>query len=539
MYLVTAEEMRAFDATAIHDYGIPGPVLMENAARGTFMMLSRYFDGDLDGVRVSVVAGPGNNGGDGYVIARYLINRGADVRTFLLSPRDKIKGDALLNLQILEKMTSRISQITEADTLKEAARAWAHSDVIVDAMLGTGLESDLRSPYLEAVEEINQSDGLKISVDIPSGLDSNTGRVLGAAVMADLTATYGFMKLGMALYPGVDYCGHVEVVDIGIPIKAVEKDPPRAFLCAKADLDSYVAPRLDPQAHKGIFGHLLVVGGSPGKTGAPAMAARAASRIGAGLVTVGVPASLNAILEAKLTEEMTEPLPETLTSGYLDESAAERIIALAQDKRCVVLGPGLSAREGIPEMLERVLAACTGCVVIDADGLNALAQRLEIIKRSRATVVLTPHPGEMARLTGLSSREVQQDRIAVVRRLASECGAWVVLKGARTVTAAADGRVFVNESGNPWMASGGQGDVLSGILGGLVAQGIPVEEAVPLGVYLHGLAADKLVERNGPSPVLACDVIEEIPRLLGDLLGEEARHESGQDHQCNCHKIKE
>ena len=534
MYLVTAEEMRAFDATAIHEYGIPGVVLMENAGRSTFLILSQHLGTDLEGLKVSVVAGPGNNGGDGYAVARYLINHGADVRTFLLSPRDKIKGDALINLQILEKMTSRVFQITGGDTLKDAVRAWADSDVIVDAMLGTGLESDVRSPYREAIEEINQSPGLTVAVDIPSGLDANTGRVLGAAVQADLTATYGFMKLGMALYPGVDYCGHVEVVDISLPVKTVEKYPPRASLYSMADLDSYVTPRIDPQAHKGTFGHLLVVGGSPGKTGAPAMAAMAASRIGAGLVTVGVPASLNAILEAKLTEEMTEPLPETPTSGYLDESAAERIIALAQDKRCVVLGPGLSSREGVTEMLVQVLASCTGCVLIDADGLNALAKKLEVIKRSSATVVLTPHPGEMARLTGLSSREVQQDRITVARRLAGECGAWVVLKGARTVTAAADGRVFVNVSGNPWMASGGQGDVLSGILGGLLVQGVPVEQAVPLGVYLHGLAADRLVERNGPAPVLACDVIEEIPRLLGELLDEEKRLEAESDNCCNC-----
>jgi len=534
MYLVTAEEMRAFDATAIHDFGIPGAVLMENAGRGTFLMLARHLGRNVEGLKVSVLAGPGNNGGDGYVIARYLINQGADVSTFLLSSRDKIKGDAFLNLQILEKMTSRIFQIADKDALNQAAHTWAHSDVIVDAMLGTGLASEVRSPYREAIEEINRCHGLRVAVDIPSGLDSNTGRVLGAVVQADLTATYGFMKLGMSLYPGVEYCGRVEVVDICLPTNLVDKDPHRAFLYSKAGLDSYLNPRLDPQAHKGTFGHLLVVGGSPGKTGAPAMAARAASRVGAGLVTVGIPASLNAILEVKLTEEMTEPLPETPTSGYLDESAAERIITLAQNKRCLVLGPGLSAGHSIPEVLEQVLASYKGCAVIDADGLNALSQRLDAVKRSEATIVLTPHPGEMARLAGISTREVQQDRIGVARRLALECGAWVVLKGARTITAAADGKVFVNVSGNPWMASGGQGDVLSGILGGLLVQGIPAEEAVPLGVYLHGLAADRLVQRNGPSPVPACDVIEEIPRLVGELLGEGMQQDVNSHDTCDC-----
>jgi len=517
MYLVTADEMRAFDATAIKDYGIPGIVLMENAGRTTFFHISRHLGGDVRGLRISVVSGPGNNGGDGYVIARYLINHGADVQTFLLSPRNKIKGDALANLQILEKMTDRITEISDQESLEQAACEWQTGDVIVDAILGTGLNSEVRSPYREAVEAINASRGLKVSVDLPSGLDADSGRVLGVAVEADLTATYGFMKLGMALHPGLEYCGHVEVVDISIPLPAIEQNPPLATLYTRPDLSSYLLRRADPQAHKGTFGHILIVGGSQGKTGAAAMAARAASRIGAGLVTAAVPASLNPILEAKLTEEMTEPLPESVVPGHLDESSAERILSLSQGKRCLVVGPGLSKGEGIPEMIEKVLAGYSGWVVIDADGLNALVGRLESLVSSGSRVVLTPHPGEMARLTGTTTAEVQGDRVGAARQLAASCGAWVVLKGARTVTSSPDGRVVVNTTGNPWMASGGQGDVLSGILGGLLAQDIPADAAVPLGVYLHGLAADRLVKRNGPAPVPAWDVIDELPFMLGDL----------------------
>ncbi len=329
MYLVTAQEMRAFDSATIQDYGIPGVVLMENAGRTTFQMLKSHIGEDLDGLRVAVVAGPGNNGGDGYVIARYLINHGAEVDTFLLAPKDKIKGDALINLKILAKMTDRIYEASDEECLADACEAWQDKDVIVDAILGTGLTSEVRSPYREAIEEINRSPALRLAVDLPSGLDADTGKVLGVAVRADITATYGFMKVGMALYPGLDYCGDIEVVDISIPRQAVAENPPPAELYQESSCFEYLLLRSDPEAHKGTFGHLLVVGGSAGKTGAPAMVAMAASRVGAGLVTVGVPASLNPILEVKLTEEMTEPLPEDL-SGYLGEAAAERILDLAR-----------------------------------------------------------------------------------------------------------------------------------------------------------------------------------------------------------------
>jgi NAD(P)H-hydrate epimerase len=520
MYLVTAEEMRAFDAAAIDEYGIPGVVLMENAGRTTFHILKTHLGGDVRDLKVSVTAGPGNNGGDGFVIARYLINHGAEVQTFLLGPREKIKGDALVNLHILDRMGSQIHEIRDEESLKLAARQWRQSDVVVDAILGTGLKSEVRSPYREAILEINRVPGLRLAVDLPSGLDADTGRILGCAVQADLTATYGFKKLGMALYPGLDHCGKVEVVDISIPLHAIEKSPPRAWLYDKPDAVEFWRLRSDAQAHKGTFGHLLIVGGSPGKTGAPAMSAMAASRMGAGLVTVGVPASLNGILEAKLTEEMTEPLPESVP-GYLGSVTVDRILALAEGKRCIILGPGLSTVEGIPELVNRLLDVYQRRLVIDADGLTALALNMDALRRTKARVVLTPHPGEMARLTGKTVREVQQDRLGLARSLAVDYGIWLILKGARTLIASPDGRIIVNTTGTTWMASGGQGDALSGILGGLLVQGIPPEEALPFGVYLHGLAADNIVERVGPSPVIATDVIEELPRTLSGSREEE------------------
>lgn len=527
MYLVTAEEMRAFDATAITDYGIPGVVLMENAGRTTFHLLRNYLQDDLADMNVAIVAGPGNNGGDGYVIARYLINHGANVYTFLLAPRDKIKGDALINLQVLEKMTSKIFQVTDEESLQEAVSVWQECSVIVDAMLGTGLSAEVRSPYREAIVAVNGCAGLRVAVDLPSGLDADTGSVLGVAVQADLTVTYGFKKLGMVLFPGAELCGTIEVVDISLPRPAIEAKLPRAVFYGQASAPEFQWLREDPQGHKGIFGHLLIVGGSPGKTGAPAMTAMAASRIGAGLVTVAAPASLNTILETKLTEEMTQPLPETLP-GFLGPASLERILDLAQGKRCMALGPGMSASPELVELLQGVLSAYEGWMVIDADGLNCLAQTMDSLNRTRASVVLTPHPGEMARLTGKTTKEVQENRVDMARSLAAEYGIWVILKGAGTITAAPDGRIWVNSTGTPWMASGGQGDALTGILSGLLVQGIPPEEALPFGVYLHGLAADHIIEHNGPAPVIATDVIHQIPHLLGTLFGHE--HEEHEEH---------
>jgi NAD(P)H-hydrate epimerase len=518
MYLVTAEEMRAFDATAINDFGIPGVVLMENAGRATFDLIRRVLGGSVNDRKVVIVAGPGNNGGDGYVIARCLLNHGAHVSVFLLAHRERIGGDALINLQILEKMTTEVFSAVEPYSLADASGVWNEADAIVDAMLGTGLSEDLRAPYREAVERVNAAPGVKIAVDVPSGLDSNTGKILGAAVRADYTATYGFMKLGMAIEPGKSLCGVIETVDIGIPFEAVCRNPPKAELYDGRVPLEFKNLRQDTRAHKGTFGHVAVIGGSPGKTGAPVMAAIAASRMGAGLVTVGVPASLNPILEAKLTEEMTMPLPDGDTPGFLGPNALDAALELCEGKRCVVLGPGLSTAEGTALFVSGLLSRLKGKAVIDADALNLIGEDVSVLEGVEAELALTPHPGEMARLTGLTTRDVQADRIGTARSFATQRRAHVTLKGAGTICASPDGRVIVNPTGNPWMASGGQGDVLSGMVGGLVAQGVPIGEAAPFAVWVHGLAADGIVARRGQAPVLACDSLNELAPLLGNIV---------------------
>ncbi len=515
-YLVTAAQMRDFDSAAINQFGIPGVVLMENAGRSTFEILRALFEDRLDDLSVSVIAGPGNNGGDGYVIARYLINSGAEVQTFLLSPPEKIQGDARTNLNILQKMGAKIWQVDTVKGIESVEATWAGSEVIVDAILGTGLKSDVRSPYREVIEMINTLPSFKLSVDIPSGLDSDTGEIRGAAIHADLTVTYGFKKLGMAMYPGRILCGEVELVDISIPQVAVRRDPPSVVLYENPDLTNYLEIRSDPTAHKGMFGRTLIVGGSTGKTGAPAMAAMAASRIGAGLVTVAVPSSLNHILEIKLTEEMTEPVPDE--SGYFIPSAADCILELCRDKDIVAVGPGMSTNSGATAIIQNLLKNYDGNLIIDADGLNCLAKDLSFLSGTKAKVILTPHPGEMARLVGASCSEIQMSRFNVGRRFSDQYKCWVILKGAGTMTFCPDGKSFINTTGNSWMSSGGQGDALTGILAGLISQKLKLEEALPLGVWLHGFLADRLIERDGARVILATDILKEIPTFLTHIV---------------------
>ena len=515
-YLVTAEEMREFDSVTIQEYGIPGIVLMENAGRSTFEILNEILEDDQGDVNISVVAGPGNNGGDGYVIARHLVNRGVEVDTFILSPREKIRGDAKVNLDILEKIGARIWEIETVDELDQAEEIWADSSIIIDAILGTGLKQDVRSPYREAIEKINSLDAFVLAVDVPSGLDSDTGNIRGVAIEADLTVTYGFQKLGMAMYPGRSLCGQIKVVDISIPQIAVDRRTPLVKLYKDPDLTDYFLLRSDPMAYKGTFGKILIVGGTRGKTGAAAMSARAASRIGAGLVTVAVPESLNPVLENKLTEEMTEPVPDV--SGYFDESAAANILELCSGMSCVAIGPGLSTQAGSIKIVETLLRNYSGVLVIDADGLNCLSRDLSLLLQTQARVVLTPHPGEMANLLGVSVPEVQGNRFELGRKFSDEFQCWLVLKGAATITFSPYGGSFINTTGNPWMSSGGQGDVLTGILAGLIGQKFPLDDAIPLGVWLHGFVADGIIEKKGESPILATDIISEIPTALRNLV---------------------
>jgi len=507
MKIVTSNEMRELDRRTIEEIGIPGVVLMENAGRGAADALVRHY-ADLAPGPVVVFAGKGNNGGDGYVIARRLLDRGWNVRTVVLASKESIGGDALVNLDALLKCGGYVLFAPDEASLLRAISGNDDARIIVDALLGTGLSNDVTGLYAIAIDAINEQALPVVAVDIPSGIDASCGRVLGRAVQADLTATFAFPKLGHLVHPGASHVGHLETVDIGIPSMLTAGFPFTHKLVDAAE----AAPLLPPRpvtGHKGTFGHLLVVAGSTGKSGAAAMTAEGGLRIGAGLVTVACPASLNAALEVKLTEAMTVPLDEI--DGALSLQCIELLRGLWDGKACVAVGPGLGRFEETAALVRHVVRESPIPLVIDADGLNAVAEHPDILHERPAPTVLTPHPGEMARIMDMTVADVEFDRVALARRFAQQYGVVLVLKGAPTVTALPDGAVVLNGSGNPALASGGTGDVLTGLIAGLITQGVSTPSAAVLGVYLHGLAADRIAERLGTSGMLATDLLREIP----------------------------
>lgn len=508
MYLVTAGEMQEMDRMTIESFGIPGRVLMENAGRGATQMLLDLFP-DIRKKKVGVMAGRGNNGGDGFVIARYLFGCGVDVTVYLLARKNQIKGDAEANLSLISRLGVRVEEIPSQSDFDNHRADIVHREIWIDAILGTGLKSDVKGYFKDVIRFINELNRAVFSVDIPSGLDSDTGHPHGVCINATATSTFAFAKSGHILHPGSHYTGRLGIVDIGIPQYIVEKKAPFQNLITPETLYSGFRPR-QPDAHKGTAGHLLVIAGSPGKTGAAAMAAASAMKTGAGLVTLGVPASLNPVLEAQLLEVMTEPLAET-KDNTIAKASFESIRRLLQAKACLVVGPGLGLSDETGDLIRQVMSYAGIPVVVDADGINHLVGKTELLKTIQAPVILTPHPGEMARLTGHATRDIQKDRSGIARTFAITFGVHLVLKGAKTVIAHPDGSVFINPTGNPAMASGGMGDVLTGIIGGLVTQGYSPEYASRAGVFMHGAAADSLIRNTGPVGILASDVMNAIP----------------------------
>jgi NAD(P)H-hydrate epimerase len=512
MKLVTAAQMRELDRRALEEVGIPSLVLMENAGRGTYEVLRREFPG-LKGP-VAVLAGRGNNGGDGFVVARYLAHAGTPVTVFLLGAKDQVRGDARVNLEILSHLNLEVVEILDEAALEREICRVAHSRLIVDALLGTGLNAEVQGLLRILIDRLNSFQSQVLAVDLPSGLCADTGRVLGAALKARVTATYGYPKLGQILEPGRDYVGRLWVVDISIP-PALAREVPVELPEAR-EMRQLLPPR-PFGSHKGTFGHLVVLAGSEGKTGAATLTAEGALRAGAGLVTVGIPASLNDILEVKLTEAMTLPLPEAAGGRALGVEALTPLLKFVADKTAVALGPGLGTLPATQELVRQLVRHLPQPMVIDADGLNALAAHPELTKKAAGPRLLTPHPGEMARLLGCTSKEVQADRLQAAAQAAALFGSIVVLKGALTVVAAPDGALSLNPTGNPALASGGTGDVLTGLMGGFLAQHVSPWDAARLGVYLHGLAADYLAARVGEGGHLAGDLLKYFPEVLNEF----------------------
>lgn len=517
MKALSAAQMQALDRRAIEDLGIPGVVLMENAGRAVAEEILRRFLSETS-PRALILAGKGNNGGDGYVAARHLLNKGWQVQTLVLAKREAISGDAATHLSILERCGASILFASEAKALFSALAPLNGFTVVVDALFGTGLSKPVSGLYQQAIEWINRQPARVVAVDIPSGVDASSGRVPGAAVRAALTVTFAFAKIGHFSYPGAGLAGELVVADISIPEALLEQPLAESQLIEHAEGRCLLPNRLC-DGHKGTFGHLLLVAGSTGKSGAAALAAEAGLRGGAGLVTLACPESLQPTLAAKLTEVMTAPLVDA--KGELGLPALDDILSLSAGKQALAVGPGLGLSAGAGELVRSLIQRCPLPMVLDADALTALSGHTQILRGQTAgPLVLTPHPGEMARLANLTVAEVQEDRFNVAREFAMRHQLVLVLKGARTLTASPDGLVNINSSGHAGLASGGMGDVLTGLIGSFLAQGLAALDAATLGVYLHGLAADRLLPAFGDAGLLATDVIRALPATRQALLKE-------------------
>lgn len=484
--LVGAATMRALDRHTIETLGVPGDVLMESAGRAVaeLVLADPWSDGRLDPAfrrrpPVIVVCGSGNNGGDGLVAARHLHAVGVEARVVLLGDPDRLSGDAATNYDRAVAFGVPIS--APPFEIPESA-------LIVDAIFGTGLDREVKGAAAGAIEQINRrGPGCRVlSVDVPSGLDADRGRVMGVAVRADTTLSIGLPKLGLVFEPGRSHAGDIEVARIGIADEAPGVSP-EAELWSETAAGALL-PARPADGHKGRFGHLLVIAGSEGKTGAAALAARAAVRGGAGLVTIACPAGLNDILERKCTEPMTAPVADTPERCFALAAEAQ-LLELAKARDVVALGPGIGTHDETSELVRRLCAALERPLVLDADGLNAFAGAAAELRARPAATLLTPHPGEAARLLGVPTGEISADPLGAARELAERTGATVLLKGGPSVIVAPGARALVNPTGGPALASGGTGDVLTGLVGALWAQGCGARVAAGLGAYLHGLAA--------------------------------------------------
>lgn len=514
MKLLTSREMKDIDARAIHEYGIPSIVLMENAGLRTVEVIEEILQVPA-GKSVVVLAGRGNNGGDGFVVARHLINAGVQVTLFVTGSSAQLTPDALTNYKILENMNATILPLSEEEDLDRLMLYLMSGDLVVDAIYGNGFKGSLNDFEARVVTMVNWTRLPVVSIDIPSGVEADTGRAYGEAIRATHTVTFALPKIGLILGQGQEYAGTLSVADISIPRTLLEDPGLKTNLITENMIIPFIKSR-PAESHKGTYGHVLVVGGSTGLSGAVIMTAGAALRSGAGLVTAAVPESLVPIVETALVEVMTTPLAETSNAEIALEALPALENLLGTVSVCAV-GPGMSGYREANAVMRFILERTGIPLVIDADGLNALAGDVKVLKRRQVPVVLTPHPGEMARLTGKSISEIQNNRLETARFYAQEWGVTLVLKGNKTIVADPAGNVYINITGNPGMATAGSGDVLCGIITGLIAQGLKAYQAAVAGVFIHGRAGDHAAVNKGQRGMIAGDMVGSVAEIFGQL----------------------
>jgi ADP-dependent NAD(P)H-hydrate dehydratase / NAD(P)H-hydrate epimerase len=529
MKALTAAEMREVDRLSTERYSTPSLTLMEKAGRSVAEFIRERF-APLEGRRVVVLCGKGNNGGDGFVVARYLQKFGAQPWVYLIGSPGDVKGDARANMNRWKRVSKRF-YVDPTDK----SGGWAGfppDSLIVDALLGTGARGAVEGRLREVIAAVNRRDRRTavVSVDIPSGLHADTGEVQGIAVRADFTVTFTAPKVGMLLGNAASATGKLLVRDIGSPPQLIEEVGKGSLRWLDArELVPFAAPR-EPSGHKGDYGHALIVAGSLGKSGAAILASWAALRVGSGLVTCATPEPVLPMVAAHTPEIMTEPLSAT-DSGTISTRALEnsRFDEIVKGKRVLAIGPGLSTQPETQQFIRTVVAKRAAPMVLDADGLNAFAGRARELNDSRGNLAITPHPGEMARLAGCSTADVQSNRVKLALKCAADWNVCVVLKGQGTVVASPDGAACVNSTGNPGMGTGGTGDVLTGMLAGMIAQfahdldASRLAQIAAFAVYLHGLAGDIAYAGSAEAPLIASDLIRVIPRAYRRFYAESGR----------------
>ena len=512
--VVNSRQMYEVDQRTICEFGTAGRELMERAGRAVVEAIAARWDG-LAGLRVVVVCGKGNNGGDGYVVARLLHQNAAQVDLFLATERAAVGGDAADHLFDTEQAGVPVSELSDC-SFEALDRSVVECDLVVDALLGIGLRGAPRDIAALIIDRINDSGRPVMAVDIPSGVEADTGVTPGKSVRAMVTVTFGLPKVGHLFFPGKACCGALHLVDIGFAEPALEDVQPVARLLDRDAMNSLL-PRRSGDVHKGSCGTVAVVAGSVGMTGAAALTAEAALRAGTGRVSLGIPESLNDILEVKLTEVMTLPLPEVRRHRCLSLRALGQVELLCEKVDVLALGPGLGRHRETAEFVRRIAKRCRSPLVVDADGLNACAGFHDLFTTRSEETILTPHVGEFARLSGYSREDILVSPIELSRTYAVENGVVLVLKGAPSVIASPDGSVMINPTGNAGMATAGSGDVLTGLIAGFWAQDMPAVWAASLAVYLHGLAGDRARDRLSEWSLMAGDLLAEVPTALAEL----------------------
>lgn len=496
-------EMRHLDRQAMTDFGITQEILMENAGESAYFVILKEFG--VRGKKFAIFCGIGNNGGDGFVVARKLHSTGGEVKVFLLGKRDELKGAARKNFDIISKMPIDICDIESIEQTREAVFS---CDAIVDAIFGTGLVREVTGIYRDAIELINKSKKKVFSIDIPSGVNGDTGQVMGLAVRSNYTITYGLPKIGNMLYPGFDLCGKLYVSHISFPPSFYNTESIKVQVNELVEL-----PRRDKDTYKGSYGRALFIAGSSNYLGAPYFSALSFLKAGGGLSYLATPSSISPFLASKGSEIVLIPQKETSSGSLALESRGE-LLELSNRVNMVIIGPGLSLNEETQELVMELAREIQTPLLIDGDGITAIAKEIGLIGERKAETILTPHSGEMARITKMEVAEVNKDKINTLQRTASELNAIIVLKGAHSLIGYPDERVYINTSGNPGMATAGSGDALTGAIAAMYGLGLPLREAVRMGVFIHGLSGDLAAREKGEDGITAQDILDYLPNAV-------------------------